>query len=87
MVQVRYSDAFLKSTRKLPKEQQEKLASLIELLQENPFHSQLHAKHLAGKLSGLYSFRITRDWRVIFQFTSPQEIELLDVANRKDIYR
>ena len=87
MPTVRYSDAFLKSARKLPKKQQEKLASLIELLSKNPFHPQLHTKHLTGKLSGLYSFRITRDWRVIFQFVSPQEIELVDVANRKDIYR
>lgn len=87
MLTVRYSDSFLRSARKLPKEQQKKLASLIELLSKNPFHPKLHSKHLAGKLSGLYSFRITRDWRVIFQFVSSQEIELIDVANRKDIYR
>ena len=87
MLTARYSDSFLKSARKLPKEQQEKLASLIELLSDNPFHPQLHTKHLTGKLSGLYSFRITRDWRVIFQFVSPQELKLINVANRKDIYR
>ncbi|MEK7542639.1 MAG: type II toxin-antitoxin system RelE/ParE family toxin [Patescibacteria group bacterium] len=87
MLTVRYSDSFLKSARKLPKKQQEKLASLVELLSENPFDSQLHTKHLTGKLSGLYSFRITRDWRVIFQFVSSLEVGLIDVANRKDIYR
>lgn len=87
MIAVQYSDYFLRSARKLPKEQQEKLVPRIELLSENPFHPKLHSKHLTGKLSGLYSFRITRDWRVIFQFVSPQQIELIDVANRKDIYR
>jgi len=72
---------------KLPLKQQAKLASLLELLRENPFHSQLHTKHLSGKLSGVYSFRITRDWRVIFRFFSLQEIQLIDIGHRKDIYR
>jgi len=87
MVTVRYGDHFFRSAKKLPRKQQEKLAVLIELLSANPFNPKLHTKHLTGKLSGLYSFRITRDWRVIFQFVSSQEIQLIEVANRKDIYR
>ena len=87
MVTVSYSKYFLSQSKKLPKAQQEKLAKLIELLSENPLHPQLHTKHLTGRLSGLYSFRITRDYRVIFQFLSPSEIQLIDVAHRKDIYR
>ena len=87
MVTVSYSKYFLSQSKKLPKAQQEKLAKLIELLSENPPHPQLHTKHLTGRLSGLYSFRITRDYRVIFQFLSPSEIQLIDVAHRKDIYR
>jgi len=87
MIAIRYSDHFLRAAGKIPKLQQKKLALLLELLGHNPFHPKLHTKHLTGQLSGLYSFRITRDWRVIFQFLSPKEIHLVDVANRKDIYR
>ena len=87
MVTVSYSKYFLSQSNKLPGPQQEKLAELLELLSENPLHSKLHTKHLAGRLSGLYSFRITRDWRVIYQFVSPTEVQLMDVAHRKDIYR
>ncbi|MBI2463087.1 MAG: type II toxin-antitoxin system mRNA interferase toxin, RelE/StbE family [Candidatus Spechtbacteria bacterium] len=65
----------------------EKLAQLLEIFVENPFHTKLHSKHLTGKLSGLYSFRITRDWRVIFQFISTKEIQLIEVAHRREIYR
>lgn len=87
MISILYGRHFLRSARDLPNAQQEKLATLLELFRESPFHSKLHTKHLAGKLSGLYSFRITRDWRVIFQFLSPEEIQLIEAAHRKDIYR
>ena len=72
MVRVVYGKNFLKSTGSLP--------------QEKPFHPFLHTKYLTGGLAGLLSFRITRDWRVIFQFISPDTIQLLRVKHRKDIY-
>jgi len=83
MLTLRYSKYFLSTVKKLQNPQQGKLANLLEIMKENPFHT----KHLTGKLSGLYSFRITQDWRVIFQFLSPQEIQLVNVAHCKDIYR
>ena len=82
-----YTDSFLRSAGKLPKPQQDKLAELLETLQDNPFNSRLHSKNLSGRLTGFYSFRITRDWRVIFQFLSSDEIKLVEVGHRKDIYR
>jgi mRNA-degrading endonuclease RelE of RelBE toxin-antitoxin system len=87
MLTVTYGEHFIKSAARLPRPKQVKLAGLLEILKINPFDSRLHTKHLSGKLSGLYSFRITRDWRVIFQFLSTQAVHLIDVANRKDIYR
>ncbi len=87
MISLVYSNHFLKSAKKIPKLQQEKLAKLLETVQKNPFHSQFHTKPLSGQLSGLYSFRITRDWRVIFQFLSPDKIQLVEVGHRKDIYK
>ena len=87
MITLVYGNHFLKSVKKLPKEQQKKLAELLEIIQENPFYSKLHTKSLSGQLSGLYSFRITRDWRVIFQFISPDTIQLIEIGHRKDIYQ
>ena len=82
-----YSSAFLKSAKGIPQSIQKKLADVLEVLQDNPFHSKLHTKPLVGKLKGFYSFRITRDWRVIFVFLNPEAISLVDIAHRKDIYR
>jgi len=86
-MKVIYGGSFLKSARKLPSRQQKKLADLIPSLQKNPFNPLLHSKPLSGPLSGLYSFRITRDWRVIFQFVNIDTIRILLVGHRKDIYQ
>lgn len=87
MVRVYYSDHFLKRVQKLNKKQQAKLARLVVLLKENLYHPQLHTKSLSGEFSGIYSFRITRDSRVLFKFLSAEEVILVDVGDRKDIYR
>jgi mRNA-degrading endonuclease RelE of RelBE toxin-antitoxin system len=87
MVNVVYHPQFLKSAQKLPPAQRQKLAVCIEFLQENPYHPLLHSKRLSEPLLGLLSFRITRDWRVIFSFLDEKTIQLIAVEHRRDIYR
>ncbi len=87
MIKLVYGSHFLKSAKKLPPSIQNKLAVKLELLQKNPFHHLLHTKPLTGKLFGFYSFRITREWRVIFQFLDTENIKLIEVGHRKDIYK
>lgn len=82
-----YDKSFLKTAKDLPKNIHIKLANQIELLQQNPFHPLLHSKQLSGDLTGFLSFRITREWRVIFYFKDSEIIQLFKVAHRKDIYR
>lgn len=85
-MRIYYSDYFLKSARKLPLTIQTRLAKNLSLLEQSPFHALLHTKALSGNLAGFYSFRVTRDWRVIFQFLEEDCIKLIDVGHRKDIY-
>jgi len=87
MLKLVYTKRFLKSAKKLPFYIQNNLSGKLETLQENPFHSFLHTKSLTGILSGFYSFRITRNWRVIFCFIEPKIIKLVEIAHRKDIYK
>jgi addiction module RelE/StbE family toxin len=82
-----YSDKFLKAVTGLPQRIQIKLDSLVILLVQDPFHPLLHSKSLGGNLTGFYSFRVTRDWRVIFIFEEEGIIKLTNVGNRKDIYQ
>ena len=51
-------------TKDIPIVPEDKLAELIEILQNDPFDSLLHTKPLSAPLQGLFSFRITRDYRV-----------------------
>ncbi len=78
--------SFIKASTKLPVGCDRKLRQLLSILESNPFDKRLHSKRLRGKLEGLYSFRITREYRATFHFTG-NLIELVDVADRKDIYR
>ena len=87
MLEVVYRSQFLKSVRRLPSAQHHKLAVLIERLQKNPYDPLLHTKHLSAPLIGLLSFRITRDWRVIFRFVDEKTIQLIETAHRSDMYR
>ena len=85
---IAYSKGFIKSAKLAPKPIHNKLADSLEVLKNDPFHPALHTKPLTGDLKGFYSFRITRDWRVIFSFMENQRmISLIDVAHRKDVYR
>ena len=87
MINIIYHRDFLKSAKNLQENQQRKLAQLIHVIQDDPFDSLLHTKRLSGELTGFLSFRITRDWRCIFQFLNANTIFLLRVKHRKDIYR
>ena len=87
MRQLIFSSQFLKSAEKLDNKVKPKLKFSLDVLSENPFDARLQTKSLSGKISGQYSFRLGRDYRVIFKFTSDGAISVLRVGNRKDIYR
>lgn len=87
MIQVEYGRLFLKRVQELPEKEQRKLAFLLECLGENPFDAKLKSKKLSGNLAGFFSFRVGREWRVIFQFLDPRRIKLIDIARRKDVYQ
>jgi addiction module RelE/StbE family toxin len=87
MLEIRYHARFLKEVRVLPKPQQVKFARLLEVLAADPYDPRLHTKRLTGELVGVLSFRITRDWRVLFCFLNEDTIQLLTVGHRSSIYQ
>ncbi len=60
---------------------------LIEILRDNAFDPHLHTKPLGPPLRGIFSFRITRDYRVGFEFNAPRVVRLLAVDKRDQIYK
>ncbi len=87
MTEIEFGKYFLDSVERLPKAIQQKLDALIATLATNPFDPRLHTKPLVGNFEGYLSFRITRDWRVVFIYKSQTTIELIRAMHRKDAYR
>mgnify|MGYP001577677029 CR=1 FL=1 len=83
MILIVYGKHFLKSVKALPLLEQKRLSKLLEIMAIDPFDGRLHAKKLSGPLTGLFSFRIGRDWRVLFQFLNARTVQLTDIGNRK----
>ena len=59
---------FIKSTKSLTPKIQAKIDVLLDLLEKDMRNPLLHTKELTGDMAGFWSFRITREWRVLFQF-------------------
>ena len=80
-----YSPKFPKLLKKLPQDIQELFFVQEIILRENWQDSRLHTKKLKGA-PVLYSFRITRIYRVLFYFQKSDEIVLFSVGHRSKIY-
>lgn len=87
MMTVVFSAKAMKRVALLPSRTASAFAQLLLLLREEPFSAKLHTKALSGRLSGLYSFRIARDWRCIFSLRDQETIWIVDVGHRREIYR
>ena len=87
MYRLVFGRKFLRSAKKLDNGLKSKLKSSLDVLLKDPFHPSLHTKPLTGGLSGYYSFRIGRNYRVIMSFASEDTVRLIDIGDRKDVYR
>lgn len=86
MRELTFGNSFLKSAKHLDAILKTKLKIYLDILQKEPFNKKLHTKLLKGDLSGFYSFRLSRDYRIIFKIRS-EEIFLVNIGHRKDIYQ
>lgn len=88
MVKVEFTKPFLRDAKRLPDSIKMALRDQIRILAENPSDSRLHGKKLKGKFLGYLSFRVTRNYRVIFRHHDETKtiILLLSMDDRKDAY-
>ncbi|PIR87868.1 MAG: hypothetical protein COU10_02295 [Candidatus Harrisonbacteria bacterium CG10_big_fil_rev_8_21_14_0_10_45_28] len=86
-VKITYDRYFEKDVKKLSPRIQTKLSALLEIAQDNIIDNRLHTKSLNPPLSRLFSFRITRDYRVAFIFTATDSVRLLIADRRDKIYK
>lgn len=80
------SKKFDKRIKKQPKRIQEEFKKRIELFIHDIYHPTLNIHKLSGKLSGLWSFNLSGDMRVVFDKSMNDVILLVDVGSHSELY-
>jgi mRNA-degrading endonuclease RelE of RelBE toxin-antitoxin system len=80
------TDDFTKELAKLPSSIQKAYAMQEIRFLKNHRDPRLHIKKLHG-LGGVFSFRMTREYRALFYFHGKEMIVFFAVGHRKDVYR
>ena len=76
---------FEEGFKKLPREIKSLFYKQEKIFSNHWLDPRLHVKRIK-ELSGAYSFRITRRYRVFFYFQNPEKAIFFFVGHRKDAY-
>jgi len=79
------TEDFIGEFKKLPSEIKRIYLKNEEIFQKNWLDPRLHTKRIK-ELKGVYSFRITRRYRVLFYFRDGEAI-FFSIGHRKDVYK
>ena len=81
---LKMTNRFKKQVQKLPSEIKNSLSSSLQKLIEDPFYNSLHTKKIRG--TDLFSSRINKQYRFIWQFEDKNIIILRNVDKHDDLY-
>lgn len=84
-MEIVYRSKFNREFKKLPKGIKEIARVKIKLFLQNPFDARLKTHKLGGELSGFWSFSVTYDYRLIFDFLNFKKVRFYSIGNH-DIY-
>ncbi len=91
MVELIWEERFKKIYKKwsnLHPELKVQFAKKIVQFEKDPFHPSLKTHTLSGVLKGLWSFRITYEHRLVFDFIdeSRTQVVLIDIGSHEEVY-
>ena len=86
MVEIFTTATFDRLFQKLPRSIQRKAARKTELFAQNPFHPSLRTEKLHPKGHNVWSFRVDRAYRIVFQFLADNRAEFRFVGHHNQIY-
>lgn len=85
-MEVLYKPSFVRRIKKLPKRLQDEVFEKIELFKKEPTNETLKIHVLHGRFKGSYSFSVSYEYRIIFDYDGKYRIILLDFGDH-DIYK
>ena len=77
---VNLSPRFQRAYRRLPAPIQADFKHKIQIFLQDPRHPMLKTHKLKGRLQECLAFRLVRGYRVLFEFSSADTVNLLDVG-------
>ncbi|MFA6255639.1 MAG: type II toxin-antitoxin system mRNA interferase toxin, RelE/StbE family [Candidatus Absconditabacterales bacterium] len=77
---IHYGKYFIKQFELLPKYIQIKSLEKLEIFAKNPLYNSLRLHKLQGKLDGMRSISIDREYRIIFQSQDNEDILLVSIG-------
>jgi mRNA-degrading endonuclease YafQ of YafQ-DinJ toxin-antitoxin module len=91
MVEIVWDEKFKRIYRKWCRQHpthKGQFAKKIVIFQSDPFHPSLKTHSLSGVLQGLWSFRITFDQRLVFEFLDEDRLHvlLIDIGTHEEVY-
>ena len=86
-MEIYYADEFEKGYIKLPKQIKAKAETQEKLFINNPFYPSLHTEKLSPKSREVWSFRIDKNYRIIFRFLNNDKVIFLNVGHHHWIYK
>ena len=87
MIKILLSEEFDGSLEKLPKHIRRKAVKRVKIFQENPFHPGLRAEKINPPQLNIWSFRIDRNYRILFRFVESNIALFILADHHKNIYR
>ncbi len=85
-MRVNFSPRFKRAYKKVPPHIQSDFGEKMVLFTQNPYHPSLKTHKLTGKLQECLGFYLRDGYRVLFEFTGPNTVDLL-IIGPHDIYK
>jgi plasmid maintenance system killer protein len=63
-----------------------KAAKKTDLFKNNPFHPSLRVEKLHPKKFNVWSFRVDKNYRIIFKFVEKDLVEFMLIGHHNEIY-
>ena len=87
MVEIIITEEFKECYQLLPKSIQKKAEKQERLFRRNIFHPSLHAEKLEPRGKETWSFRIDKEYRILFKFITRDKILFLVCGHHNWIYK
>ncbi len=85
MIHVVYTSGFLRQYDKLPERLKNEAKEKIGLFKENPRHPFLKTHKLKGRMRKYFSFYVSYEYRIVFEYDSKSRVALLWIGDH-DVY-